>query len=151
MTSLRRLTKEFEALEKNPLDFCEVAPADDKLSAEAHLQGPPGTPYAAGVWTVDLAFPENYPFKAPTVKFRTEIKHPNVKTDTGEVCPEVFFPNWSPTMNVRLVLSNVREVLKHPVVETPLEAELAELFANDRPKFDKLVKDHVKGLGKKKK
>ena len=37
------------------------------------------------------------------------------------------------------------------VVETPLEAELAELFANDRPKFDKLVKDHVKGLGKKKK
>ncbi len=178
MTSLRRLTKEFEALEKNPLDYCEVAPADDKMSAEARLQGPPGTPYAAGVWTVDLTFPENYPFKAPTVKFRTEIKHPNVKTDTGEVCPEVqsgvrdatfapaarhrrgvdgsmstqvFFPNWSPTMNVRLVLSNVREVLKNPVVETPLEAELAELYANDRPKFDKLVKDHVKGLGKKKK
>ena len=89
MTSLRRLTKEFEALEKNPLDYCEVAPADDKMSAEARLQGPPGTPYAAGVWTVDLTFPENYPFKAPTVKFRTEIKHPNVKTDTGEVCPEV--------------------------------------------------------------
>ena len=43
MTSLRRLTKEFEALEKNPLDFCEVAPADDKMSAEARLQGPPGT------------------------------------------------------------------------------------------------------------
>ena len=64
---------------------------------------------------------------------------------------QVFFPNWSPTMNVRLVLSNVREVLKNPVVETPLEAELAELYANDRPKFDKLVKDHVKGLGKKKK
>ena len=181
MTSLRRLTKEFEALEKNPLDYCEITPADDKMSAEAHLQGPPGTPYATGVWTLDLTFPENYPFKAPTVKFRTEIKHPNVKTDTGEVCPEVprgvrdpstcyprrrwrlgqridgsmpaqvFFPNWSPTMNVRLVLSNVREVLKNPVVETPLEAELAELYANDRPKFDKLVKDHVKGLGKKKK
>ena len=89
MTSLRRLTKEFEALEKNPLDFCAVAPADDKMSAEAQLQGPAGTPYAAGVWTIDLTFPENYPFKAPTVKFRTEIKHPNVKTDTGEVCPEV--------------------------------------------------------------
>jgi ubiquitin-conjugating enzyme (huntingtin interacting protein 2) len=89
MTSLRRLTKEFEALEKNPLDFCEITPADDKMSAEAHLQGPPGTPYANGVWTIDLTFPENYPFKAPTVKFRTEIKHPNVKTDTGEVCPEV--------------------------------------------------------------
>jgi len=169
MTSLRRLTKEFEALEKNPLDFCEITPADDKMSAEAHLQGPPGTPYATGVWTIDLTFPANYPFKAPDVKFRTEIKHPNVKTDTGEVCPEVsrgvqerhrpastaltqvFFPNWSPTMNVRLVFSNMREVLKNPVVETPLEAELAELFANDRPKFDKLVKDHVKGLGKKKK
>ena len=89
MTSLRRLTKEFEALEKNPLDFCEVTPAADKLSAEAQLQGPPGTPYANGVWTIDLTFPENYPFKAPTVTFRTEIKHPNVKTDTGEVCPEV--------------------------------------------------------------
>ena len=151
MTSLRRLTKEFEALEKNPLDFCAIAPADDKMSAEAQLQGPAGTPYATGVWTIDLTFPANYPFKAPDVKFRTEIKHPNVKTDTGEVCPEVFFPNWSPTMNVRLVLSNMREVLKNPDVETPLEAELAELFANDRSKFDKLVKDHVKSLGKKKK
>lgn len=89
MTSLRRLTKEFEALEKNPLDYCEITPADDKMSAEAQLQGPPGTPYANGVWTIDLTFPENYPFKAPTVTFRTEIKHPNVKTDTGEVCPEV--------------------------------------------------------------
>ena len=59
------------------------------MSAEAQLQGPPGTPYANGVWTIDLTFPENYPFKAPTVTFRTEIKHPNVKTDTGEVCPEV--------------------------------------------------------------
>merc|ERR1719420_887390 len=137
MTSLRRLTKEFEALEKNPLDFCAIAPADDKMSAEAQLQGPAGTPYATGAWTIDLTFPANYPFKAPDVKFRTEIKHPNVKTDTGEVCPEVFFSNW-------------REVLKNPVVETPLEAELAELFANDRPKFDKLLKDHVKSLGKKK-
>ena len=82
MTSLRRLTKEFEALEKNPLDFCEITPADDKMSAEAQLQGPAGTPYANGVWTIDLTFPENYPFKAPTVTFRTEIKHPNVKTDT---------------------------------------------------------------------
>ena len=89
MTSLRRLTKEFEALEKNPLDFCAITPADDKMSAVAQLQGPAGTPYANGVWTIDLTFPENYPFKAPTVTFRTEIKHPNVKTDTGEVCPEV--------------------------------------------------------------
>ena len=85
MTSLRRLTKEFEAFEKNPLDYCEITPADDKMSAEAQLQGPAGTPYANGVWTIDLTFPENYPFKAPTVTFRTEIKHPNVKTDTGEV------------------------------------------------------------------
>ena len=69
----------------------------------------------------------------------------------GSMPAQVFFPNWSPTMNVRLVFSNMREVLKNPVVETPLEAELAELFANDRSKFDKLVKDHVKGLGKKKK
>ena len=101
MTSLRRLTKEFEALEKNPLDFCEITPADDKMSAEAHLQGPPGTPYANGVWTIDLTFPENYPFKAPTVKFRTEIKHPNVKTDTGEVCPEVSRGVRDPTLRHR--------------------------------------------------
>ena len=104
MTSLRRLTKEFEALEKNPLDYCEVAPADDKMSAEARLQGPPGTPYAAGVWTVDLTFPENYPFKAPTVKFRTEIKHPNVKTDTGEVCPEVSRGVRDPTRHRHAIL-----------------------------------------------
>jgi ubiquitin-conjugating enzyme E2 D/E len=150
MSALRRLNKEFESLEKDPLDFCEVTPSEDKMSAEAKLSGPAGSPYAGGVWTVDLTFPANYPFKAPTVKFRTEIKHPNVTTATGEVCPEVFFPNWSPTMNARLVFTNMRAILITPNVETPLEPELAELFASDRPKFDALVKDHVKGLAKKK-
>jgi len=50
------------------------------------MTGPEETPYADGVFTLDMKFPSEYPFKPPTVKFKTPIFHPNVKTDTGEIC-----------------------------------------------------------------
>lgn len=50
------------------------------------LTGPDGTAYEGGCFTLDMKFPSEYPFKPPTVKFETKIYHPNIKSDTGEIC-----------------------------------------------------------------
>ncbi len=51
-----------------------------------HLKGtfpaPPDTPYAGGTYTVDIKIPDNYPFRAPRIKFETKIWHPNISSQT---------------------------------------------------------------------
>ena len=39
--------------------------------------GPPGTPYEGGVFSALLTFPKDYPLSPPTMKFTTNIFHPN--------------------------------------------------------------------------
>jgi ubiquitin-protein ligase len=43
------------------------------------LQGPTNTPYADGAFVLDLLFPTNYPFVAPTSRLDTVVPHPNVR------------------------------------------------------------------------
>lgn len=54
-----------------------------------HLKGsfpaPPDTPYAGGLYEVDIKIPDSYPFKSPTIKFITKIWHPNVSSQTVSV------------------------------------------------------------------
>ena len=45
------------------------------------MQGPDNTAYEGGIFKLQFKFPDNYPFKAPEVKFLTTIYHPNIKLD----------------------------------------------------------------------
>lgn len=53
-------------------------------------------PYNLKAFHLRINFPEDYPFKPPTVTFTTRIYHPNVGHN-GEVClPIISKENWSP-------------------------------------------------------
>ena len=43
------------------------------------------------------------------MKFVTRIYHPNVKTDSGEICSDILNENWGPTLNVTYVLNTIRQ------------------------------------------
>ena len=101
------------------------------------------TPYAGGIWEIDIVFPTEYPFKAPKVKFKTQIYHPNIKKDTGEICADVIINSWAPTLNVRYVMNTIKALVKEPNTETPLEPEIAELYTTDREKFNAEAKAHA--------
>ncbi|CAM9126078.1 unnamed protein product [Phaeothamnion confervicola] len=102
----------------------------------AIIVGPEDTPYNGGAFSLDLEFPTEYPFKAPKVKFVTRIYHPNVKTDSGEICADILNDNWGPTLNVTYVLNTIRQLLKEPHAEQPLEADIARQLAEDRKAFN---------------
>ena len=108
------------------------------------LTGPDGTAYEGGAFQLDLKFPTEYPFKPPKIKFETKVYHPNIKTDTGEICNDVLVSQWSPTLNVRYIFTTLHELLKSPNTDTPLEPEIAQKFMTDKAGYEKDVQEYTK-------
>lgn len=56
---------------------------------EAVIFGPEDTPFAGGIFKLKLEFCEEYPNKAPAVKFISKMFHPNVYAD-GSICLDIL-------------------------------------------------------------
>eukprot|EP00161_Ancyromonas_sigmoides_P025922 TRINITY_DN8839_c0_g1_i11.p1 TRINITY_DN8839_c0_g1~~TRINITY_DN8839_c0_g1_i11.p1 ORF type:complete len:116 (+),score=16.57 TRINITY_DN8839_c0_g1_i11:40-348(+) len=74
----RRLMRDFKALRTDPPAGISAAPrADNIMLWDAVIFGPEDTPWDGGTFKLSLAFTEDYPNKAPRVKFVSKIFHPN--------------------------------------------------------------------------
>ena len=96
---------------------------------------PTEVPYNHGAFRIQVTFPEQYPFKPPTVLFKTQIYHPNVD-EKGNVCLTVINPdNWKPATKASNVLADLVQLVNHPEVDHPLRVELAEEYTKVRFKI----------------
>jgi ubiquitin-conjugating enzyme E2 D/E len=144
MRSTARLTKEFSAIQEAPLDRCEVALQGEEVGKwDVKIQGPEDSPYESGTFLLEMDFTDNYPFKAPKVVFKTKIWHPNVQTETGEICTQAIEKSWVPTQNAKYVIEQVISLLADPRPEDALEAEIAEQFSNDFEGFKEKVQKYI--------
>ncbi|GMF21791.1 unnamed protein product [Phytophthora fragariaefolia] len=90
LTSLRGIRQELAEFEKNSPEWCTVSAVDDDLMHWNAMLAGPDSPYSGGVFNLDLQFPSEYPFKAPKVRFLTRVYHPNVKSQSGEICADII-------------------------------------------------------------
>jgi ubiquitin-conjugating enzyme E2 D/E len=107
------------------------------------MQGPEATPYEGGIFKLQFKFPDNYPFKAPDVKFITTMYHPNIKMETGEICQDVFASGWAPTQKVQDILEKLVSMLKEPATSSPLENDICNEYINNRAQFNKAAREHT--------
>ena len=148
--SFKRLSKEFLIYSKSTEDSTapssKVELINENISLwKLTLEGPKETPYEGGKFDLELKFPPEYPMKPPFVRFLTSIYHPNVSMkQQGAICQEIINKDWSPTLRVETITQRLYSMLISPHAETPLEAEIGELYTNNPTKFKETAKQWTK-------
>ncbi|CAN0389670.1 unnamed protein product [Ectocarpus sp. 13 AM-2016] len=66
--------------------------------------GPDDSPYAGGVFFLNIHFPADYPFKVTLgcVGFRDLIYHCNINSNGG-ICLDILKDQWSPALTISKV------------------------------------------------
>lgn len=130
-----RLQKEFENITKSPPCNCSAGMIDDDLFHwRATILGPQDSPYYGGIFTLDIHFPTNYPFKPPKCNFLTKIYHPNINA-SGSICVDILKNNWSPALTISKVLLSICSLLTDPNPDDPLVIDIAKQYKENKDEY----------------
>ncbi|KAK6339639.1 hypothetical protein TWF718_009034 [Orbilia javanica] len=145
MAAIKRISRELAEFNNNPVAGISAGPvSDDNLFKwNICLTGPQGSPYAGGLFTLDLTLPTEYPFKPPTLNFTTKIYHPNVSNDDkGSMCLAILrSDNWKPSSKIIQVLEMAVGLLIEPNVEDAVETSIADEYKNSPDSFKKTARE----------
>nr|CAD1817619.1 unnamed protein product [Ananas comosus var. bracteatus] len=157
------LQKQLKDLTRNPVDGFSAGLVDDsnvfewnvtiiglliRSSEDSHLPIAEG-----GYFNAIMSFPPNYPNSPPTVRFTSEMWHPNVYPD-GRVCISILHPpgddpngyelaseRWTP---VESIVLSIISMLSSPNDESPANVEAAKDWRDRREEFKKKVRRIVR-------
>ncbi|KAJ3449902.1 ubiquitin-conjugating enzyme e2 e3 [Anaeramoeba flamelloides] len=140
----RRIQKEYNEIIEDPPTNCSGGPiGSDLYKWNATIMGPDETPYAGGVFFLNISFPKEYPFNPPTVVFRTKIYHCNINSK-GQICLDILKDNWSPALTISKVLLSISSLLCEPNPEDPLVLSIAQQYKKNRLKHDKIANEYTR-------
>eukprot|EP00004_Rigifila_ramosa_P026262 TRINITY_DN80_c0_g1_i6.p1 TRINITY_DN80_c0_g1~~TRINITY_DN80_c0_g1_i6.p1 ORF type:complete len:159 (+),score=42.36 TRINITY_DN80_c0_g1_i6:31-477(+) len=139
--ALKRIQKELKDIQADPPGNCSAGPTGNDLFAwQATIMGPQDSPYAGGVFFLNIHFPADYPFKPPKLQFTTRIYHPNINANGG-ICLDILKDQWSPALTVSKVLLSLCSLLCDPNPDDPLVPEIAQLYKADKARYEATAKE----------
>jgi len=152
------LMRQLQELNKNPDSGFSAGLVDDSNPFEWQiiLTGPADTPYEGGLFKARMTFPQDYPFMPPSMKFTSDMWHPNVYKD-GRVCISILHPpgndpnqyenaseRWMPVHTVESILVSVVSMLSSPNDESAANLDAAKQWREDNAGFKKKVRQTVR-------
>ena len=114
------------------------------------MLGPQNTPYAGGVFTIKVYFPQEYPNKGAEFRFVNKIYHLNVdwknKDTLGHICLSSL-NEWhttgkvksKPCYGVKQALFDIFCLFYNQGIDSPYDEAIAEQYKNRRSEFDALA------------
>ena len=128
MNAQKRLMQDLKKLTNCPTDGITAGPhGADLMKWDAAIAGPEDTPWEGGLYRLTLLFAEEYPHKAPEVRFVTKMFHPNIYAD-GRLCLDILKTMWSPVYDVGTLLVSIRSLLGDPNPDSPANPEAAAMY-----------------------
>ncbi|KAJ3203550.1 Ubiquitin-conjugating enzyme E2 6 [Entophlyctis luteolus] len=121
----KRLQKEYSMMMANPPEFIVARPLESNILVWHYIvTGPPDSPYEGGEYHGKVVFPEEYPYKPPSIRMLT----PN---DT-RLCLSMsdYHPGtWNPAWSVATILTGL---LSFMLEETPTTGSVVVSMAERR-------------------
>merc|ERR1719461_1359736 len=137
--SKRRLMRDFRRLQNDPPHGISASPLQDNIMQwDAVIFGPDDSEFEGGTFKLSMAFSEDYPNKAPKVKFITKMFHPNIYAN-GAICLDILQHNWSPIYDISAILTSIQSLLTDPNPNSPANVEAAKLYQENRREYDRRV------------
>jgi len=135
-----RVSKELSMLRSSPPPGAQCWQVEDKMDTlEANIMGPVDTPYAGGVFKLEILIPDRYPFEPPKMRFVTKIYHPNVD-DGGRICLDILkmapHGSWKPSINISSCLTSLQVLMSEPNPDDPLMPDIADQLRYHKDKFN---------------
>jgi len=91
-----------------------------------------------------FSVPDHYPHSPPKVICNTKIYHPNIDLE-GNVCLNILKVEWKPVLDINAIILGLMFLFYEPNPDDPLNKDAADLFRNDKRRFDNLVKQSLRG------
>ncbi|KAI6217375.1 Ubiquitin conjugating enzyme [Aphelenchoides besseyi] len=151
----KRLQRELQMMKRGMPSGLTAEPNDSNLFRwHAAIEGPPNSPFANGVFHLEMIFTEAYPIKAPQVRFITRVYHPNVGND-GPICLDILKKEWSLALTIRTntslllntpdhsgfsVLLSIQSLLCDPNASDPLNVHVANIYKAYRKQYEETAK-----------
>jgi ubiquitin-conjugating enzyme E2 D/E len=133
----KRIAKELSEMQISDDQNISAGPkGDDIYSWSGTIIGPEQSPYAGGIFKLDIQIPQDYPFKPPKCNFVTKIYHPNIASGDGAICIDILKTQWSPALTISKVLLSISSLLTEPNPLDPLEPIIAKQYDTNKSAFN---------------
>jgi ubiquitin-conjugating enzyme E2 A len=137
-----RICNEINNLKKESPIGISISVEDDILNWDAIIMGPDDSPWEGGIFQLKITIDNEYPHKAPYIRFLTPIFHPNIYKN-GNICLDILQNKWSPVYDIKSVLISIQSLLTDPNTDSPANTEAANMYVNNRKEYNKRIRSMI--------
>lgn len=139
--AIDRLQDEHRFLQQQPHPGGSASPRDpkDPFVWDATILGPENTAWEGGLFSLELRFSWQHPYRPPFAKFTSKMYHPNI-TDDGIPALDLIQTRWNTNTRIGTILDELQKLLASPSSVYPVKQDVALLYRVNRRDYERKVR-----------